>query len=216
MPLSYFKIFEESSNIYTLLTEFCFEIYYEKLHEFNLINENKVNILKSTKVYAEDKEVEKISDDVKLEYLLLSRFYNKSLIFIGNLIALYKDGQTTEKLTSFYDHFSFTNKEFRISNDQFNHIFTKHFSVNDLEVDLESFFNFFKNSYYFKIKVIDFLEITLYSLINYFDLLEKQINKYYGMIQFKYPEFISLIEFSELIHKITNEDNRWKVSDYFK
>jgi len=214
--MSFFKLFEESFNIYTLHTDLCFEIYYEKLYEFNLVNENRANLIKSTKVYADDKEVEKLNDDTKFEYLLLSRFYNKSLIFIGNLISSFKEGQTTENLSLFYDQFTFTNKEFRISKDQFSYIFAKHFIIIDFEVDLESFFNFFKTSYSFKIKVVDFMDITLNSLINLFDLLEKQIYKYYKMTEFKYPEFLNLSEFSEVIHKITKEENKWKFSDYFK
>jgi hypothetical protein len=216
LPLSFFKLFEESSNIYTLLTDLCFEIYYEKLYEFNMVNENKANLIKSTKVYADDKEVEKLNDETKFEYLLLSRFYNKSLIFIGNLISYFKEGQTTENMSLFYDQFTFTNKEFRISKDQFSHIFNKHFIIIDFEVDLESFFNFFKTSYSFKIKVIDYMDITLNSLINFFDLLEKQIYKYYKMIELKYSDFLNLSEFTEVIHKITKEENKWKVSDYFR
>lgn len=220
IPVSYFKLFDEDYNTYLMNIELCFEIYHTRYPHFNLTQDNKTSILKHSQVVDSQTSLTKIiRDDKKLDYFLLNRFYNKSYILIGDLLNEYKNKRVIKKdITKIVEQFQNVNKEFKCSYEAVYEILTRNFNVEDEDIDLDTFFDFFaKNKYGFKIRVFDFLEISLNNLVLVFSLLEKKIGRMYDDVDSKKIGLIGNKEFEELLSKIlVGIETKWKISDYFK
>ena len=219
LPVSFYKLFEENHKQYHMNTELCFEIFYSKLREFkSLVNETKYPIIRNTIVYINDKEQKGIREEKKFDYMTMNRFYIKSYVYINDLITDYKSNvKTHEILANFYDHFSFSNKEFQITNEEFLSIFNRIFKINNGLLELEKFFNFFEGKKFsFKIKNDDFIESSLSCVIGEHAYLNNKLNVFFELVDAKKKSIIFFKEFEELMVKIfVNTDTRWKNNDYF-
>lgn len=200
-------------------TELCFEIFHAKLREYkSLANETKYALLRSTQFSINDKEQKNTKEERIYEYMLVNRFYNKAFVFLNQLLGDYRNnGKMTEKLEKFYEPFSFSNKEFIISQDEFVNIFTRLFKVSNKEIDLDHFFHFFENKKFtFRIKNDDFIELSLNSIIAEHVYLNNKLNTLFDLVDMRKRGIVFFKEFEELMTRIfVNQDTRWKNNDYF-
>jgi hypothetical protein len=159
--------------------------------------------------------------------------YNRSFIFINDIISDFKVGSVTEMyIDKFIDNFLIANKEFSqlteqlvIENLKRNFLITKtskikselHINKYNLQINLNSFFSFFVKKLKLKIKISEFLEITLNTLIFIYENLEKQIIKIYDYADTKRQGYITLREFEEMISRsFSGVTNKWQLLEYFK
>ena len=198
-------------------TDLCIEIYFTKFFYYNLVKENKNSLIRYTIVYEKNKENKGIIDERKYDLFIMSRFFSKAQFFINELLLEYRQNKKNyEPISSFYDQFSVANKEFNFEQSEIKCFFMKVFPVISDEVPLEAI-NEFQNQYFFKIKVTDFIEITLETFISTYDFLVKKVSSIFdtydsrkqGIIYYK--EFIEMINFIFVI-----PENEWKLNEYFK
>jgi hypothetical protein len=226
IPISFVKLFDsfESYDSYHknspfISTDLCFEIYSQKLNNFNFQLETKDKIIKMTKVTDINNKYIYLNEVKKFDYFTLIRFYNKSEIFIGDLFKDYKESKKTkEKLDNFIEPFTIPNKDFCLNNQQVENIFRRCFKINEEFINLDEFFTFFTKKYTFSIRISDFIEICYNNAIDVFNAVEKRLEKLFleydsrknGMMYFK--------DFEPMMHKILDfktKDNKWKINDYF-
>jgi len=222
LPESFYKLFADDYKELTIKSEVCFEILYQKLNEYEFVYQLKESIMKRTKIYDNGKLSQTLSDEdweTKLEYLILTKFYNDSYVFIKDLEFQYtKLKKKSMDIEHFYDSFKSSNEEQNLTNDQIAEILNKYFDLERDFIQLESFFNFFNNhKLTFKIKIDSFLKIFLARLEYIIDLLEKEINVYYEMADIKKIGLIFLKDFEFMMKELLKgNDNIWKVVDYYK
>lgn len=220
LPISFFKLFDEEYNSYLMNTELCFEIYHSRYPQFNLVNENRLSLLKnSTVIDAGSSENKKVKDEKKLDLFLINRFYNKSYILITDLLNDFKNNNITETdLTKIAEQLQNVNKEFKLSMQHCTDILKNNFTVKAGKLNLDTFFNFFAhNKVHFKIKIVDFIEISLNYLVTLFNLLEKKIFRLYEEADVRKIGLIYYKEFEDIITKLMGGvENKWKVNEYFK
>ena len=217
LPISFFKIFEDDNNTCTMNTECCYEIYQTKFEFYKLFNENKDNIMKQSTVWEKDNEIN-MNFERKLDCYLLSRFYYNSQSFVNEQVNLYNSGKPGYvDMNKFYDLFSNVNKLFDITRNQFDKIIEKFFSCKLQKLEIEEFFEFFSKKYIFKIKIMDFIDISMTSIISIYSHLEKKIISTFESVESKHPEIIFFKEFQEILGKVLDFDEyKWKMIEFFK
>jgi len=115
------------------------------------------------------------------------------------------------------NYFINANREFEINLNLALEIFITNFKVNNDLLELESFFNFFLNKYYFKVKILDFTYVSVDRLINIYFGLDKLLGKMWDNADFKKQGIIFFKEFEQvLIVLLGNSENKWKIAEYFK
>ncbi len=198
-------------------TDLCLEIYFTKFNYYNMIKENKASLIRYTVVYEKNKENKGMIDDRKYELFVMSRFFSKAQFFLNELLLEYRQNKKNyEPISSFYDQFSVANKEFNFDKNEIKYFFMKVFPVISEEVSLEAIYDF-QNKYYFKIKVTDFIEITLESFIFTYDYLEKKVSSVFDTFDSRKQGIIYYKEFIEMINYIfVIPENEWKLNEFFK
>jgi len=159
-----------------------------------------------------------MTENSKFDHFLIWKFYEKSFVFINDLISNYKEEKVDEiSIDSLFEQFSIINKEFKINNFEFSLIIQRVFNVYDNTVDLETFFKFFNNKKSFKLKIADFVEISLNIFISIYSAIEKRMQALFDGSDNLKEGVINFKQFREIMNKLmNNEDNKWMISDYFK
>ena len=216
----------------------CFEIYQGRLPEYYLVDYTKHDILtKATIIKAKDfsNKFATMNWEDKLNLLFLFRFYRSSSLLIKDLYHKYtKLKIECIDIDTFVNHFQVANKEFQITKEKVIEIISKLFKVhnnghnndndnndnddNEVSVNLESFFNYFQeNNLTFKIGISEMMDITLQHMQSLFSRLEIEIGNIYDMFDLKKQGLIFMNEFKLCMnYLLTNNDNIWKIVDYYK
>ena len=223
LPISFFKIFDDDYKSYLMNTEQCFEILYSKFPFFEFVINHKDVIINLTQVIEGENEVPGIPLIKKFNIFLLTRMYNRSMLFINEIATELKRDNNAEILfDKVVDCFLISNKEFDLNETMILDIFQNNFDLhknilNKNIISVQSFLKFFSKKYFFKIKIVDFLEISLNALINTYGTLEKKIIKFFDEVDFLKKGFILYKEFEQiLIQWFGNNENKWKISEFFK
>ena len=201
-------------------TQLCFEIYYNKLSLFNLIENNFDQIMEMT-IYFEGETPVEIKHDEKIEYFFLTRFCNKSTLFFKDLMDEIGINSANEKILKFSkiaDLFLEANKEFNISLEKTLEIFTKNFKLSSNEFfEFENFMEFFKIKRKFTIKIYEFLDLSLDVIMEMYKTVENKLKEFCKNCKEMSNDCLSYKNFEEVISKlIPNFENKWKINDYFK
>ncbi len=231
LPISFFKLFEDNFKSYLMNTEMGFEIFHQKFQSYDMVFLNKDQIILNSLVSNSNNHQEgefnskENNPEIKLNTFLLNRFYNRSLVFVNSINTEFKSNLDAEvPYDKFYENFTLVNKEFEFLNDiHIFDIFKKNFNLyknvekQDYFIKSESFLNYFLKKSFFKIRIVDFLEISLNSLISIYGGLEKKIYKLYDDADFRNNGYILYKEFEEiLISLFGNTENKWKFNELFK
>ena len=193
-------------------TDLCIEIYFTKFNYYDLIKENKLTLIKASVLEENSIENKTMLEEKKYEIFVLNRFVQKAQFFINELIYQFKENNKSfEPLSSFYDQFSIVNKEFNFTNTEFKYYFSKNLNVVSDQVSLESLQNFIAK-YCFKIRVVDFIQITLISFISIFDFLESNITSVFDIFDTKKQGIFHFKEFTDAVNFIFKvPENDWKI-----
>jgi hypothetical protein len=218
LPISFFKLFDDEYNNYVMNPELCFEIYFTKLHNMNLVSENKEALIKFSKIYDSNGEPLQIREDRRLDLFLVIRFLNRSYNFISDITDLQKQNIKEEQTSKLVEAFQNANKEFKLSNDKIFEIVQKYFSAGKAKFNIDNLLNYFnQNKISFKLKIIDFLDISVNSIVQLFNVIERKIVRLFDEIDSKKVGLIYFREFEELMKKIMPVvENKWKIAEYFK
>jgi hypothetical protein len=98
-------------------------------------------------------------------------------------------------------------------------IFERNFTIvdDDIKIEIKSLLNYYSKKYFFKIKITDFLQITMNSLTYIYDKLEKSICKIYDQVDHTNKGLIFYKEFEDILLKLVEplNQNKWKIVDFF-
>ena len=182
------------------------------------IKENKDIIIKLSILTEKDIELKINDNEKKLCYFLISRCLSKSTFMMNEIISDFKNNvRKTLKLKNLYEDFLIINVEIEISEKEFRKYVNSVFTIDSEDnIELESIIEFHQKNYSLKVKVTDFLDISLNSIASSYDLLEKKIVKIFDKNNNIRDEVFSLKEFLPSIIEILGvSENEWKINEYF-
>lgn len=220
-PISFYKLFEEEESNYLMNLDVCFTIYKNKFPNFKLSIEAFDKIIRASEIYDSSNTMiqsgQSNYEGVR-DKLLLTNFYSKNVGIIEQILNDFKEGLINEiDALEIANHFMIANSEFELNLVYVLDILKLNFVVEEDKIDLQSFFDFFLKKFFFKIKVIDFMNITIDRLINIFNSLDKMINNLWNKADMQRNGVIYFKEFDNVIKNLMgNSENKWKISEYFK
>jgi hypothetical protein len=225
LPISFFKLFEdlnESDNI-TINIDKCFEIYLQKFKLFNLEIINFDDIFRKCIIYKNDKILNENNFNLNFNYFkdvyFLNRYYNKSIDYFHDLILEFKSKKINSiELLKISQSFSFSNSDFEPNLEKVLEVFKRNFKVENNEIYLGELFEFYQDKFNFKIKILDFISITLDCFITIYDKIEKKLIEMWGKIRMKDKDIMLYKDFEQFLNMIFGEniENKWKFNEYFK
>ena len=219
VPLSFYKIFEDANiSNYVMNLENCVEIFNTKFQNYSLNSDLFDKLIRVCEFYQGDNQIPNSGYEFVRDRFFLSRFYEKSTNYIENLIEEYKAKEKNEEnVIELANMVINCNRDFEINLLLVIEIFKNNFKTTEEKVDLESFFSYFLVKNYFKIKIEDFINITLEKLENIYQGLDKTLSKLWENADMKKTGLLFYKEFeSILIIILGNSENKWKISEYFK
>lgn len=176
-----------------------------------MVSNKKLNVTNNTNFNLNEEQL-------KLDILMLVKFIHRSAIKIDQMYSDYSQGKNYFPLSELTHQFSLVNKEFEMTVKETEELFDRHFVCEKNLLLIESFVEYFQNKKItFKIKLKDFIEITLEKLVQLFNGMEDYIFKSYNSIDVANEGFLNSRNFEKAIKKISyiNDKNNWKISKYF-
>ena len=221
LPISFYKLFEdfETSSAFLINLETCNEIYSNKFANFYLHLESLENLLTASTFNKNDNELDKIGLENKRDIYFLHNYQHKAQDHFAKLLADFKLGNMIDiEYYEIAEHLILANKDYGLSLDECAIILKRNFDMKQDKVNLEKFFEYFLDKYQIKIKVIDFVQITLDNFILMFADLEKKIAKIWdNSMDIKVKGIMFYKEFENILLGIFgNPENKWKYNEYFK
>ena len=157
-------------------TDLCIEIYSSKFHYFNLINENKHNLMRYTIILENKKENKGVLDSHKYDLFIINRFFKKGQFYLDELLNQYRlNNKNVVSISNLIDQFYIANEELHMTSNDIKLLFVRNFNLNMDEVLIESILEML-NKYSFKIRVSDFIQTTIDHLITIYEYLDKKIS----------------------------------------
>ncbi len=193
--------------------DLCFELIYSKIKFCNLADTLKNQLFYETKVFVGNIEKKGFEGVKKRHLFYIHRFINKSSLFIENLTLGEKDYVDVETVMS---KFIQANYEFSISKKECQEIFSEYFTQNEETIATESINNFTKNHYFFKINLMNSIDILIKELILVFRNLESKLGILYDQYDSDCEGIIQFKHFDNLMKQILKSDDYWRTADYFK
>ena len=220
LPFSFFKLFTPDYKTYLMNSDFCFEIYKNKLPKYKLIKENINEILSASTIYNNKKVIE-VKDKEKLDYLILARFYSRSIGFFTVFIYDFKNGTKTHvDLKVLINQIHITTIDFELNDTYIKELVETNFGegIVDNELSLDTLFNFFeKNNFEIKIHAFDFVTITHNAITTIYNWMVSKIIQFWDEIDVIKEGIAYFKNFEKLMLILVKDTHyKWKITEYFK
>jgi len=125
--------------------------------------------------------------------------------------------EENEPLNLFIGYFLEANKLFHVQYEYAKEVIISLLVVKDNYVDLTSVFKFYDKKYSIKIGCQDFITITFDYLAMIFHKIEKTFFNFFELVDVTDNGFLNFLEFEKFVLLILqSNDNKWKISEYFK
>ncbi len=223
LRISFLKIFQDSIEEYIMNVEECIEIYQQKFSFYLISQEAIYKILHKCQVYEGGEKLNNLGYIKIRDLFLLNRFYEKSEYFFEKLLNEYRNKEKTEiGLIEISRDFIIANSDFDINYNLSIEIFEGNFPIkkNNTNIKfilLENLFEIFTKKKYFKIKIIDFVYISVEIFIKIYDFLKEILEKIWENSDLKSDGIIFFKEFEKVLLKFLGKsENKWKIAEYFK
>lgn len=184
-------------------------------------NVNNVNNLNNNRTLSNNLNLSVINfseEQIKLDILMLVKYYHRSAIHINLIYQDYKDGKDYIPLVSIIEQFQMTNKEFEMSVREIEELFERNFIVDKRCLLIESFIEFFNNrNFSFKINLFTFVNLTLQKIVYVYKEMEKIVCKVFDSVDISREGYLTIKGFERVISKLIflSEKNNWKITRYF-
>lgn len=221
LPISFYKLFEEEEANYLMNLDIAFNIYRNKFPYFKLSVEAFDKLIRASELYDVNYNIvesgESNYESIRDKFLL-SNFYNQNVGIIEGILNDYKEKKINEiDAIEIANLFMFANQEFEMNLIYVMDILKINFNIVNDMIELQSFFDFFLKKFYFKIKVIDFLNISTDRLIYIYNAIDKIIVNLWEKADVMKSGNIYYREFESVMKNLLgNGENKWKISEYFK
>jgi len=218
LPISFYKIFEESENNFLMTLDNCMDIYINKFPNFCINIESLDKLLRLCSVNHNEKDLEGLGLENKKDVFHLMKYYYKQNTSFQLLLNDFKSKiKNEENCLNIADQIMIANKEYDLNLFQIMDILKRNFKMIDDKIQLDSFLDYFVEKYIFKIKITDFLQVSIdiFSII-YADL-DKLVQKMWENADSKRQGIIFYRDFEGVLNVLLgNSENKWKISEYFK
>lgn len=220
LPISFFKLFDiiEFSQTLLISIEAGIEIYSSKFQNYFIGLVSFEKIIRETKIYKNEVLLEEMSIDRKKDVFFLTRYYQKSAAHFENLVKDFKDNNKNEEnAIKIAEHIILSNKEYELNLIDCLNILKRNFNLPNDFLSLELFLSFFLDRYSMKIKILEFVQISLETFIVIYTDLEQKISKIWNRIEVERKGIIFYKEFEViLLDLLKSNENVWKFQEYFK
>ena len=109
------------------------------------------------------------------------------------------------------------NKDYDLNLLMIADLLKRNFKMSDDKIQLDSFFDYFVNKYIFRIKITDFVQVSIESFSTIYADLDKIAQKIWENADAKKNGIIFYKEFENVMSELLcNSENKWKISEYFK
>lgn len=219
LPISFYKIFEETEDPYIMDFENSFDIYNNNFPYYFLPTEALENLLRSCEIYEGNSKIDMKNYEKIRDLYFLFHFYNKNTAFIESLLNDYKSKRKSEEdLLEICSQFMIANNDYEIKLNFSIQVFKNNFKINSNNtIDLDSLFTYFLKKIYFKIKIMDYLCISLELFNKIYNGLDKILSKMWEKADLKRQGIIFYKEFEQVLSILLgNSENKWKIVEYFK
>jgi hypothetical protein len=221
LPISFYKLFEDlkEADNFTINIDKVFEIYSQKFKLFNLHIINFDDILRKSIIYKNDKILEENNFNYFKDVYFLNRFYNKSIDYFHDLILGLKSKKINSiEIIKISQSYSFSNSDYEPNLEKILEVFQRNFKVDNNQIDLGELFEFYQDKFNFKIKILDFISITLDSFIILYEKIEKKVVEMWSKIRMKDKDIMLYKDFEQFLYVIFGENTefKWKFNEYFK
>jgi hypothetical protein len=212
LPISFYKLFTDPGyKDFIMDTSLCFEIY-RKYPYYNFGNNSKDILAKTIVLKGNEEHV--VSEENKDDYFALNNFHDKSFMLVADIFTDYKAGKLyfpdIDKLIE-----ALVSSNADLSDKLASDILHRTFTINENGLDLKCFLSHFNNKFSFKIKIVQFLDLTVNSLINLFNRIENRINDLFKEV--KANEVIDFKTFETIMMKIIPKlEYNWHIKDLYK
>lgn len=218
LPISFYKLFEEAETNYIMTLDSCVEIFFLKFPNFSLHIQSLDHLLRNSNVILNEKEIENLGLENKKDIFYLRNYYNKQTSSFEHLLRHYTSKvKNEEDYLKIADQIILANKDFALNLMQTNEMLRRNFHLRDNKILLESFLDYFVDKYVFKIKISDFVCISIECFSETFTELDKALAKLWELTEAKKNGIIFYKDFETCMNVILgNSENKWKTSEYFK
>jgi len=218
LPISFYKIFEETESNYLMSLDNCMDIYINKFPNYCINIDSLDKLLRMCTVIQNEKEIEGLGLENKKDVFYLMRYYHKQNTSFQFLLNDFKNrGKNEESYLTIADQIMIANKEYDINLLQIIEILRKNFKMFDDKIQLDSFLDYFVNKWIFKIKITDFVQVSIDSFSVIYADLDKTLQKMWENADARKNGIIFFREFETVLTVLLgNSENKWKISDYFK
>ncbi len=219
LPISFYKIFEEETeSAYLMSLENCMEIYLSKFPLLSINIHALDKLLRSCTVVQNEKECESFGLESKKDVFYLMKYFQKQNASFQILLDGFRSNlKNEESYLSIADNIMIANKDYDLSLVLILDTLKRNFSFVDDKIQLESFLDYFVDKYSFKIKVADFVQISVESFAIIYADLDRIVQKIWMSADDKKNGIIFFKEFESVMNVLLgNSENKWKISEYFK
>jgi hypothetical protein len=224
IPLSFYKLFEaeqiKDANYLMNLDE-VFAIYKNKFPNFKLSTQAFDKLIRATEIYNIDNDIVLTGEsnyEVVRDKFLLTNLYNKNIGFIEKILNDFQEEIISDiDILEISRYFLIANKEFEINLIILLEIIKNNFIVKDDKIDLQSFCDFYLNKIFFKLKILNFLDISIDRFNYIYNNIDRNIENIWNKADILKKEYIYYKEFESVMKILLGKSqNKWKISDYFK
>lgn len=220
LPISFYKIYDETDTPYIMGFDTAFDILNHKFPHYLLSAEAFDKLIRVCEIYDGDKKLEESRYEKVRDIYFLHHFYNKNTTYIENLLQDYKSKKKLEEdILEMSHEFISANRDYDIKLNTIFEVFENNFKIlkKTSTIDLDSFFAYFLKKLYFKIRIVDYLKISLEIFIQTYNGLQKLLLKMWEKADIKKQGIIFYKEFEQVLGSLLgSSENKWKIIEYFK
>lgn len=218
LPISFYKIFEESESNYLMTLENCIEIYLNKFPHFGINVEDLEKLLRFCVVIQNEKETENLGLENKKDIFYLMKYYHKQGPSIQLMLNSFKNHiKSEESYLPIADQIMVANKDYDLNLLTIADLLKRNFKMSEDKIQLDSFFDYFVNKYIFRIKITDFVQVSIESFSTIYADLDKIAQKIWENADAKKNGIIFYKEFENVMSDLLcNSENKWKISEFYK
>jgi len=217
LPISFYKIFDDTEAKYLMNLDTCMDIYMNKFPNYWIHKDCLDKLLRLCTIINNERELEDSGLENKKDTFYLMKYYQKQNDSFQKLLNDFDKGKNEENYLLVADQIMIANREYELNLIQIVTILKKYFIMTEDKIQLDSFLDYFVNKIIFKIKITDFVQVSVDCFGIIYADLDKILQRMWENADSKKNGIIFFKEFeSVLIVLLGNSENKWKISEYFK
>jgi hypothetical protein len=220
LGFSFFKLFEDIDIVsdHTMSINDCCRIYKKHFPNSTIEFEIYEKLLNASEFIRDESHISILPINAKREIYFLKRYKEKFPDHFGNIVGNYKKNEEKLSFLELAEFVKFANDEYNINLDYIKEIFKRNFELQNDKMKMEKVVDYFLRDYSIKIKILDFVYITLEQLCIIYGEFERNLNSIMdNFLESKIKGIYFYKDFENLMDQIFSQnESKWKYPKYFK